>query len=156
MGAVQRITEYLEKKGISKYKFYKTTKLSNGLLDKGENLSSYSCEIIFNHYKDLNIEWLIAGQGQMLKKTYPELESSQQLNEPESDVDEPTYNATPNQLLMDLQRKLNEATEEHLKDLKDRDRQIAKLQDRLWELQQLVNDKMNKKEEDTKKSVQSN
>lgn len=60
--------QYLEKKGISKYKFYKETGLSNGFLDKGENIGSDKCEIILSHYPDIRAEWLITGRGEMVKE----------------------------------------------------------------------------------------
>lgn len=66
-GATNRILEYLDYKGISKYKFYKDTKLSNGFLDKNRNIGSDKCEIISNSYPEINIEWVITGKGKMLK-----------------------------------------------------------------------------------------
>ena len=60
--------QYLEKKGISKYKFYKETGLSNGFLDKGENIGSDKCEIILSHYPDIRAEWLVTGRGPMVKE----------------------------------------------------------------------------------------
>jgi repressor LexA len=68
MGAIQRVTEYIDFKGVSKYKFYKETGLSNGFLDKGENLGSDKCEKIISHYPDLNAAWLLTGKGDMLVK----------------------------------------------------------------------------------------
>lgn len=46
MGTVQRIRQYIENKGISKYRFYQQSGLSNGALDKGENIGSDKCEKI--------------------------------------------------------------------------------------------------------------
>src|SRR4051812_2841246 len=66
MAAIQRIIEYIEYKGISKYKFYQTTGLSNGFLDKGSNIGSDKCAIILSHYPDLNPTWLVMGEGEML------------------------------------------------------------------------------------------
>ena len=63
-----RIIEYLEYKGISKYKFYKETGLSNGFLYKKWTIGADKCEIIYSHYPDLNLEWLITGQGEKLKE----------------------------------------------------------------------------------------
>ena len=63
-----RIIEYLEYKGISKYKFYKETGLSNGFLDKKGSIGADKCELIYSHYSDLNLEWLITGKGERLKK----------------------------------------------------------------------------------------
>ncbi len=66
MKSTERILQYLESKGISKYKFYKETGLSNGFLDKSKSIGTDKCEIINNHYHDLNIEWLVTGKGNML------------------------------------------------------------------------------------------
>lgn len=66
---LDRIIEYLEYKGISKYKFYKETGLSNGFLDKKGSIGADKCEIIYSHYPDLNLEWLITGKGEKLKKS---------------------------------------------------------------------------------------
>ena len=68
MGTVQRIQEYIENKGISKYRFYQESGLSNGALDKGENIGSDKCEKILYAFPDLNPDWLLTGRGSMLKK----------------------------------------------------------------------------------------
>lgn len=70
MGATSRMRQYLEIKGISKYKFYQSTGLSNGFLDKSENIGSDKCETIISYYKDINPEWLLTGCGLMLKTSY--------------------------------------------------------------------------------------
>ena len=67
MGAIQRVTQFIEYKGISKYKFYQETGLSNGFLDKGENMGSDKCEKIIYSYPEINPEWLLTGRGSMLK-----------------------------------------------------------------------------------------
>ena len=64
----ERIIKYLEFKDISKYKFYQTTGLSNGFLDKSGSMGSEKCEIIISHYPDLNLEWAITGKGEMIKQ----------------------------------------------------------------------------------------
>jgi len=63
----QRIIKYLDYKGVSKYKFYKDTGLSNGFLDKEGAIGSDKCEKISYQYPDLSLEWLITGYGEMLK-----------------------------------------------------------------------------------------
>ncbi|NJN27185.1 MAG: hypothetical protein HC819_14995 [Cyclobacteriaceae bacterium] len=72
MGVVQRICDFIAFKGISKYRFYQITGLSNGFLDKGENIGSDKCEIIINHFDDLSADWLLTGKGEMLKDYIPQ------------------------------------------------------------------------------------
>ena len=69
MGVVSRIIEYIDFKELTKYKFYKKTGLSNGCLDKGENLGSDKCERIISFYPDINPTWLLTGSGEMLQNT---------------------------------------------------------------------------------------
>lgn len=68
MGAVQRLQQFIDIKGISKYRFYHDTGLSNGSLDKGENIGTDKCEKIIYAYPEINLDWLITGQGPMLKE----------------------------------------------------------------------------------------
>lgn len=67
MGVVQRIQQFIEIKGISKYKFYQEAGLSNGALDKGENMGSDKCEKIIYAFPELDPDWLLTGRGSMLK-----------------------------------------------------------------------------------------
>lgn len=67
----ERIVQYLEFKGIKISQFYATTGLKRGLLDSDklkQNISDSFVAIIIGVYSDLNIEWLITGQGPMLKE----------------------------------------------------------------------------------------
>jgi hypothetical protein len=63
-----RIKQYLEFKGISKYNFYKKTGMSNGALDKSGTIGADKCELIYYAFPDLNLSWLITGEGEMLQK----------------------------------------------------------------------------------------
>ena len=62
-----RIKQFLEYKGISKNKFYVQTGLSVGFLDNGNSLVVDKLKKVFNTYPELNIEWLITGEGSMIK-----------------------------------------------------------------------------------------
>lgn len=68
----QRISDYLTFKGLTRYKFYKATGLSNGFLDKEGAITSDKCEIIISVYDDLNPEWLLTGKGEMLRVALPD------------------------------------------------------------------------------------
>lgn len=61
-----RMKKYLSIKGISHNQFYKLTGLANGALS-AKNMRSDSVEAIVSVFGDLNLEWLIRGEGAMLK-----------------------------------------------------------------------------------------
>ena len=64
----ERILQFIEYKRLSKNKFYKETGLSNGILDKQGGVSSDSLEKIYYVYPEINLDWLLTGKGEMLKK----------------------------------------------------------------------------------------
>lgn len=81
----ERIIEYLEWRGISKYRFYKDTGLSNGFLDKGGSIGTDKCERIISVYPDINIEWLITGRGSMLTPNTRCKQATSTINDQESE-----------------------------------------------------------------------
>tara|TARA_R110002111_G_scaffold5920_9_gene27426 strand:+ start:2382 stop:3038 length:657 start_codon:yes stop_codon:yes gene_type:complete len=88
----QRIIQFIDYKGISKYKFYKKTGLSNGFLDKKGTIGADKCEIIYSYFPEINLEWLLTGKGSMLKinnqvNESPEEYSTVQKGVPYYDVD---------------------------------------------------------------------
>jgi repressor LexA len=64
---VERILQIIEYKGINKRKFYLETGLSNGFLDKVKDIGASKIENILNIYPDINPEWILTGNGPMLK-----------------------------------------------------------------------------------------
>lgn len=67
MSDKDRIKKFLEYKHISKNKFYSQTGLSIGFLDSGSSLGVDKARIIINAYPDINLNWLILGEGDMLR-----------------------------------------------------------------------------------------
>ncbi len=63
----ERILQYLDNKGITKYKFYQETGISNGALSQTKGLSESSVVKILSKYEDLSAEWLLRGEGNMLR-----------------------------------------------------------------------------------------
>lgn len=59
--------KYLEIKNEKKPDFYRKTGLSNGFLDKNEHISSKNLEIIISIYTDLDLYWLVTGEGSMYR-----------------------------------------------------------------------------------------
>ena len=68
MGATERMKEYIESKGVTKYKFSQITGLSNSFLNNSSNMGTDKAEIILSHYPDLSPEWLLTGRGPMLRE----------------------------------------------------------------------------------------
>lgn len=58
----QRILQLLEKKGITKYKFYKETGISRGILDKPGGLSEDNIVKLFAYFPNLDMRWMLLGE----------------------------------------------------------------------------------------------
>ncbi|WP_449188358.1 S24 family peptidase [Tannerella forsythia] len=63
----ERVKHLIETKGITKYKFCKDLGFSNGFLDKPREISTDKYANILEYFPDVNPEWLLTGQGPMLK-----------------------------------------------------------------------------------------
>jgi hypothetical protein len=78
----QNILQYLEIKGITKYKFYELTGVSNGVLSQKSGMSEENIMRILSAFSDLNPFWLITGKAPMLVN---DLETTHILSEPPSE-----------------------------------------------------------------------
>lgn len=65
----ERISQYLSYKNISDYRFEKDLDLSKGYWNKAKNPSSEILNKISGIYTDLSAEWLLRGEGEMLKQS---------------------------------------------------------------------------------------
>ena len=65
----ERISQYLSYKNISDYRFEKDLDLSKGYWNKAKNPSSEILNKISGIYTDLSAEWLLRGEGEMLKRS---------------------------------------------------------------------------------------
>jgi len=72
----ERVLDYLKSKGITKNRFYVQTGVANGTLDKKSGITGDTIMKIYATYPDINLDWLIAGQGQMLKSSTFTLQNS--------------------------------------------------------------------------------
>jgi hypothetical protein len=113
MSIRSRIIDFLNYKGLSRYRFYKLTNLSNGFLDKEGSINSDNCEKICDVFPEINPEWLVLGKGEMLRSSKPVIKEKEVLFEPAVTKDE-----KPNPLAVEvLLDKIVELTTEiaHLK-----------------------------------------
>lgn len=69
----QNILKYLEFKGVSPYKFYQDSGITRGILNQNNGMSEENTTKFLAYSKDVNVDWLLTGKGQMLKS---EIENS--------------------------------------------------------------------------------
>ena len=69
MAITERISKYLDIKGVTKYKFCKDLAFSNGFLDKPREITTDKYANILEYFPELNPEWLLTGNGEMLKES---------------------------------------------------------------------------------------
>lgn len=62
----EKIIQYLEYKLVSKSNFYKKIGVSNSFLASGKTIGSDKLILIRDNYPDLNMNWLIFDDGEML------------------------------------------------------------------------------------------
>ena len=61
----QRILQFLDFKGVSKYECYKNTGITNGVLSQSNGMSEDNLLKFLSYYKDISLEWLLYGKGDM-------------------------------------------------------------------------------------------
>ena len=64
----ERILQYLEYKKVTPYKFCKDLDFPMGSLNKRGSIGTDKYLKIIKYYRDLNPEWLLSGEGSMLKE----------------------------------------------------------------------------------------
>lgn len=62
----QKILQYLEHKGISAYEFYKSSGVTRGILTQNNGINEDNLARFLAYAKDINTEWLLTGNGEML------------------------------------------------------------------------------------------
>jgi len=79
MNVNKKILQYLEYKEISQRKFTATCRLSEGVLRGGKNIGSGYLLVIKQNYPDLNMNWLLFDEGNMLLTDVSMVNESQEL-----------------------------------------------------------------------------
>lgn len=64
----QNILLYLAKKGITAYEFYKSTGVTRGILTQNNGINEENLARFLAYAPDVNPNWLLTGQGPMLKQ----------------------------------------------------------------------------------------
>jgi hypothetical protein len=66
LSVIERITQFVDYKGLSKRSFYQKTGLSNGTLDGNKDIRVSRLELISSTFPELNIHWVITSKGNMI------------------------------------------------------------------------------------------
>ena len=69
----RNILKYAEYKGVSKYEVYQKTGISRSVLSQNNGMTEDNLLKFLAYYSDVNIEWLLTGNGQMLKQNAQKL-----------------------------------------------------------------------------------
>lgn len=68
----QNISLYLAKKGVSDYEYYKKSGTTRGILGQNNGISEDNIARFLAYAPDVNHEWLLTGEGDMLKSAREE------------------------------------------------------------------------------------
>lgn len=63
----ERILQYIDYMNVSKYKFYKDSGITRGVLDKESGISEENISKFIAYAPDINLQWLLTGTGSMSK-----------------------------------------------------------------------------------------
>ena len=109
MGIVGRVIQIIDYKKISTRKFCLEIGVANGFLDKVKDVGSEKVLRILKTYPEISAEWLIAGEGEMLKSSQSnsEYKDSVLLREmlQEKDIEIKTLNREIGELQRELHNK---------------------------------------------------
>ena len=125
----ERILKYLDFKGVSKYKFYQETGITNGILSQSNGISEENLLKFLSQYKDISADWLLTGEGEMLRGGNVQVSGSGNAVVGNSHNSTATVNATPTdtsdlRAMVEEQRTIIEGLQGQLQ---EKDRQIAQL-----------------------------
>ncbi len=66
----EKILQFIDFKGISKYKFYQDTGIANGILSQKGGISEENVLKTLSYFPEINANWLLTGEGEMIKENH--------------------------------------------------------------------------------------
>lgn len=85
----QNILLYLAEKRVSAYEFYKESGVTRGILQQNNGISEDNIARFLAYAKDVNVEWLITGRGEMFSTLQ---EKQQEKSEERDNLPQVSYN----------------------------------------------------------------
>ena len=77
----QNILLYLSKKDVTPYEFYKKSGVTRGILQQNNGISEDNIARFLAYAPDVNVEWLITGNGDMLRTMQENKQEKSQYND---------------------------------------------------------------------------
>ena len=65
----QNILQFIELKGLTRYEFYKKTRITRGVLDQNNGMSEDNIARFLACFSEIDANWLITGEGSMYRDT---------------------------------------------------------------------------------------
>ncbi len=65
----QRILQFIDYQGFTKYKFYKSTGITRGILDHETGMSESNTTKFLVAFPEVRPEWLVTGKGEMIRES---------------------------------------------------------------------------------------
>jgi hypothetical protein len=127
----KNILYYLDINSITKYKFYQETGITRGILDQNNGISEENITKFLAYYKDVNPEWLITGNGSMIKNNniVEDPEAVYKVSKiPKEDASSLNYTIAAQKETIELQRELISILKKKLA-LYEEDAQCAEVAD---------------------------
>jgi len=94
----ERVLKYLELKGVSKREFYLSTGLSNGFLDKTNNIGADKMERILSAYPDMDLYYIVTGYGQPVVQESNKYAALKNLIVPDKSIPNSIVESIPNSI----------------------------------------------------------
>ena len=63
----QNILQIIDIKGLTKYDFYKKTRITRGVLDQNNGMSEDNIARFLAYFTDIDANWLLTGEGSMYR-----------------------------------------------------------------------------------------
>lgn len=109
MSIIDRIKQFAEYEKVSIRRFCEITGIANGAFTRAKGVGSENLLRIHYAFPDINLEWLITGQGSMLKSANP---------------------VADNKFAMELIEKKDERIEELIRENERKEQELAELKKR--------------------------
>lgn len=90
-----RVLQYLEIKEITLYRCYKDTGISKNILSQPNGLSEENLIRIIKTFQDINLNWLVLGEGSMLK----DMNHEEEMHFKKTEIQQKLPEITPDYLL---------------------------------------------------------